>query len=46
MDPLSIEDVVATSDHTVVRRRFDSRNLVVLSIYLGIFFVTCLLEIA
>lgn len=46
MDPFSIEDVVATSDHTVVRRRFDSRNLVVLSLYLGFAFVTCLLELA
>jgi serine phosphatase RsbU (regulator of sigma subunit) len=46
MDALSIEDVVATSDHTVVRRRFDSRNLVMVSVFLALFFIVCLLELA
>jgi len=42
--PLSLEDVVGTSDETAVRRRFDSRNLVVLIVLLVIFTIVTIFE--
>lgn len=46
MEALTLEDVVATSDETVVRRRFDSRNLIWLTILLGFFLFTALIELS
>src|SRR5271169_6463610 len=45
MESLSIEDVVATSDEMVVRRRFDGRNLIWLTVLLALFLCVSLIEL-
>ena len=45
MTALSIEDLAATSDDAAVRRRFDARNLVWLSILLGPFLVAGFIDL-
>ena len=44
MTAISIEDLAATSDDAAVRRRFDARNLVWLSILLGPFLVAAFIQ--
>jgi serine phosphatase RsbU (regulator of sigma subunit) len=46
MESLSIDDVASTSDEVAARRRFDSRNLVWLTILLFIFLFTTLIELS
>src|SRR2546423_1130095 len=45
MTAFSLEDLATTSDDAAVRRRFDARNLVWLSILLGPFLVVSLIEV-
>lgn len=45
MEPFSIEDVVATPDAVVVRRRFDGRNLIWLTVLLVLFLCTAIIEL-
>ncbi len=45
MEPLSIEDVVATSDAMVIRRRFDGRNLIWMTVLLVVFLFACIIEL-
>src|SRR5260221_14472587 len=45
MEPMSIEDVVATSDAMVIRRRFDGRNLIWMTVLLVVFLFACIIEL-
>jgi serine phosphatase RsbU (regulator of sigma subunit) len=45
MQPLSVEDIANTSDETIVRRRFDARNMVFLTVLLIIFAFVSLIEL-
>jgi serine phosphatase RsbU (regulator of sigma subunit) len=45
VQPLSVEDIANTSDETIVRRRFDARNMVFLTVMLFIFAFVSLIEL-